>query len=273
MCVGNCKDPFVAYLKAVGYNTIRLPRANIRPLQLLARSGKELVWMGDATDVFVPGAGVQPPPIESDVPAANVSGQQTGEMSIGVGLSILGNVIGAMGGSKLGLDAAYSSAKSAVFEFTDVLSDSVSVARLDQFLGGSDVSPNSVSVGQMLDADDVYIVTGTIKSRTVVVEGRRSGGVAVTVDVPVVQQIVGGNVKVGTAGGASTRLVYEGRVPLVFGFQAVRLYYDAGAYTAIKPLEPGGMAARALAGRDLAPPDDGAERLATESTFATLRLP
>lgn len=269
MCVGNCKDPFVTYLKSFGYNPIRLPRANIRPLQILAQSGKDLTWMGDITDVFVPEQGGQLPAVEADVPAGNISGQRTGEMSIGLGVSLLGNVIGAMGGSKLGLDVAYKNAKSAVFEFTDVLSDAVSVAKLDQFLGGSDVNPNSVTLGKMLEADQIYVVTGTVKSQKFTVEAKKSGGGSVAVDVPVVQQIVGANVKVGGAGAQTSKLTYEGKVPLVFGFQAVQLYFDKGSYTAFKPLEAGTVAARALANVR----EDGADRLVVESTFAPLHMP
>jgi hypothetical protein len=263
MCVGNCKDPFVTYLKSYGYNTIRLPRANIRPLQLLVESKKELTWMGDIADVFVAEPGTALPLIDADAIAGNIAGQRTSEMSIGVGLSILGNVIGAMGGSKLGLDTAYKSAKSAVFEFSDVLSDTVSAAKLDQFLGASDVNPNSVTIGRMLEADQIYVVTSTLKSRKVNVEGKQSSGGSASLDVPVIQQIVGGNVKVSAAGSASGTITYEGPVPLVFGFQAVRLYYENGAYTAFKPLDAGAMSARAL---DHVV-DDGTDLLMTESTF------
>lgn len=266
MCVGNCKDPFVTYLKSYGYNTIRLPRANIRPLQILARKGTELTALGELTDVFVQPAGVTVPPIEADVPAGNISGQRTGDMSIGVGLSILGSVIGAMGGSKLGLDAQYTNAKSAVFEFTGVLSDSVSLAGLDQFLGGSDINPNSVTIGQMLDADEVHVITNTIKASKVVLEGKDDRGATIGVDVPVIQQIVGGSVKVSTAGNAASKVLYEGSVPLVFGFQAVRLFYDKGVYTAFKPLDAGEASVRALDHVQ----DTGADLLMTPSTFVSL---
>lgn len=265
MCVGNCKDPFVTYLKSYGYNTIRVPRTNIRPLQILAESNKELTWMGDLGDVFVAEPGTALPKIDADAIAGNIAGQRTSEMSIGVGLSILGNIIGAMGGSKLGLDAAYQNAKRAAFEFTDVFSDTVSPAQLDQFLGGADVKPNSVTIGQMLDADQIYVVTSTLKSRKVMVEGKQSSGGSLTVDVPVIQQIVGGNVKVSASAGSSGTVTYEGLQPLVFGFQAVRLYYDKGVYTAFKPLEAGTIAARALDHVH----DDGTQLLMTESSFVS----
>jgi hypothetical protein len=59
------------------------------------------------------------------------------------------------------------------------------------------------------------------------------------VQVPEIQGIVGGSVKVSAAGSSASKVVYEGQVPLVFGFQAARLYYEQGRYTAFKPLQSG----------------------------------
>lgn len=269
MCIGECKDPFVTFLKSVGYNTIRLPRAEIRPLQILAMEGRDLTWMGDLAEVFRPEPGTTLPRITLDEQAANIQGKRTGDMNIGVALSIMGTVIGAMGGSNLGLDVQYKAAKSASFEFNDVFSDSVSVAVLDQFLGGSNVDARSIMLGKMLDADRIYVTTRTLKSRKLLVEGRQSHGAAVTVDVPVLQGIVGGKVKVGGTGDKTTKVTYEGPTPLVFGFQAVRLFYEGTRYTALEPLAPGRAAARGL-GDDTDEP--AADPLLVESTFAPLRM-
>ena len=50
-------------------------------------------------------------------------------------------------------------------------------------------------------------------------------GTALEVDVPVVQQVVGANVTVSGGAETASRLTYEGKMPLVFGFQAWRLFY------------------------------------------------
>jgi hypothetical protein len=257
-------DPFVTYLKSFGYNPIRMPRANIRPLQLLAKDGKELSFLGDITDVFTGQATV--PPIADDNTAANISGQRTGELNIGVAVSLLGNVIGALGGSKLGLELAYKNARTAKFEFPEVLEDRVSVAKLDQYLAKSDVNPNSIAIGKMLDADDVYVTTSCIKSRKFSLEASSESGTTVGVDVPVIQQVVGGSVKVAGSSSNNGKVTFEGNTPIVFGFQAVRLYFDRGRYTALKPAVE--VAARALA----AAPPDGAERFVAEGAFAALRM-
>ena len=75
---------------------------------------------------------------------------------------------------------------------------------------------------------------------------KEQGGTEVALSVPEIQEIVGGKVKVAVAGSASSKITYQGSDQLVFGFQAVRLFYDDGRYTAFEPLASGGLAAKAL---------------------------
>jgi hypothetical protein len=147
-----CNDPYLKALRSFGYNVIRLPKADMAPLQLLARNGGALGRIGDLSTVILPRGAVALPAVKRDTPAASLSGQRSGTLSVGVGLSVLGSIIGAMGGSKLGLDLAYKNARSVIFEFQDVLRTASRSASLDQYLSDADVSPFSTHVGQLLDA-------------------------------------------------------------------------------------------------------------------------
>ena len=158
-----CNDAFLTYLKSYGYCVVRLPKTDIRPLQILTRQGSNLQRLGDLETVLGAGSQIPLPPIKENVRAANISGQRTSDMSCGVGLSILASVLGAMGGSKLGIDAKYANAKTAAFEFQEVYEDSAEIARIDQYLCDADVSPFSQHVAQLLEADDIYLTTATIK--------------------------------------------------------------------------------------------------------------
>ena len=142
-----------------------------------------------------------------------------------------------MGGSSLGLETEYQQAKSAVFEFSGVTEDRLEVIDLDQYLGDADINPASVFVSQLLEADQLYVTTAVLKSTTFGFEATQSTGVGLKVNVPVIQQIVGANVGVNTKTEAATKLSYEGKVPLVFAFQAVQIFYDDGRYTAFEPVE------------------------------------
>ena len=160
----SCGDPYIKELRSRGYNVVRLPKADIRPLQLLSKRGDTLDRIGELITVLPPTGPVPLPPVKLDTPVAGLSGQRSGELSLGVGLSVLGSVIGAMGGSKLGLDLSYKNAKSVTFEFTDVLEDRVEIAALDQYLAVADVSPFSSFVGKLLEADQLYVTTAVVKS-------------------------------------------------------------------------------------------------------------
>ncbi len=261
--MGN-SDPFLTYLKSFGYSVVRLPRTDIRPLQLFIRENSRLSRLGDVETILRPGAAVPLPRVKENAAAANVSGERTRDLSLGVGLTILGSVIGAMGGSRLGLDVGYRSAKTIAFEFTDVLEDRVDLADVDQYLTDADIAPFSSHAAELLEADSIHVTTSTIKSRTFIVEAREESGTPVKLSVPDIQQIVGASVNVSIDQKSNAKMVYQGAQPLVFGFQAARLFYEQGRYTAFKPMPPGAGALEAR--RDASRVD----YLVTESPFVRL---
>ena len=53
---------------------------------------------------------------------------------------------------------------------------------------------------------------------------------------------MGGNVAVSGSSDSTTNVAFEGSVPLVFGFQAIRLIYEDGRYTTFKSLPADGGA-------------------------------
>jgi len=241
-----CKDPFLTFLKQSGFSVVRLPRANFTPLQILTRDKTDFTTLGALPSVLN-GAGA-PPQISPNNPAASISGQSTADMKMGFGLSLLSTILGAMSAGTVGLDVQYNRARSVTFRFSEVFVDTVDLTLLDQYLNAADIKPGSKHLSQLLETDDVYVVTATLKARKIAVEGKGQSGTSVALDVPAIQQIVGASVKVGSSSGQGTVITYEGEVPLTFGFQAARLFFDDGRYTAFKPIEPGVAAARSLSG-------------------------
>lgn len=233
-----CNDPSVAHLKQFGYNIIRLPRADFGPLRLLARQGRELESLGEIGSLFAPATGAPLPPITRDAPAADISGQRTSDMKLNLGLDILGTVIGAMGGSRLGLDAKYEGARSIAFSYQDVRVDEVDVILLDQFLSSADVRPSN-TLSRLLEADAVFVTTSVLRSDKISVEAKRRDGGSLELNIPEIRGVVGGTVEVSGAGERGSRLTYTGPVPLSFGFRAVQLFYHNGEFTTFKPVRPG----------------------------------
>jgi hypothetical protein len=262
--MGN-SDPFLTYLKSFGYSVVRLPRTDIRPLQVLVREDTRLTRLGNLETILHPGPQVALPRMTENIAAANISGERTRDLSLGVGLSILGSVIGAMGGSQAGLDVSYQRAKTVAFEFSDVLEDRVDLADIDQYLTNADIAAFSSHAAKLLEADSIYVTTSTIKSRKFIVQASETSGSPIEVKLPEIQKLVGAKVKVAAEGKSNSKIAYEGEQPLVFGFQAARLFYEQGRYTAFKPMAPG---AGAFEARQAA-----ADYLVTDSPFVRLDTP
>lgn len=233
----SCNDPYLKYLKSLGYNVIRLPKADVRPLQLLARHDGDLQRIGELVTILVSRGNRPLPKVIENTRAANVSGQRSGDLSLGLGLSILGNILGAMGGSGLGLETKFQLAKSITFEFQDVLEDRVEIAALDQYLADADVSPFSRHVATLLEADELYVTTATIKSSKLTVAAKGTNGATVDVKVPEIQGVVGANVKVSGKAERASTVTFEGPIPLAFGFQAIQLVYEQGRYVRFESVD------------------------------------
>ena len=181
-------------------------------------------------------------------PGIDIDGKETSKVNAAIGLSILGSFIGALGGGNLGLDAAFSNARTVTFQYTSVMEDAVDVLAVEKFVKAGRIGPHipSGTLEKLLD-DEVYVVTSVLKTKKILVSAQGDGGAAVKVDVPIIQQAVGANLKVDAAGTHESRVAFEGAVPVAFAFQAVQLVFDdSGEFLTTQQLPAGDAAARTL---------------------------
>ena len=247
----NCKDPTLSALKSIGYNVVQLPRVDLHPTQLLVSENKRLKRLGEMSSVFSPGPGAPPlPPIGPDRPGPSIAITKTASMEVGAGLNILGGLISALGGSTLGLSSAFSKARSIEVEYSGTLENGAQIALIDAFLSGATINPFATATKQMLEADLVYVVTSTLKANKLTVKATDQNKNSVGIDVPVLAQAVGGNLKVSGSGAASTTVTFEGTIPLAFAFQAVKLIFDKGVFRSMKLIDGGGVIAEGTAAQD-----------------------
>ncbi len=267
-------DPALTYLKQYGYSVVRLPRADIPPGLLLERDGRDLVDLGALETVFEAGD-TGPPKPKLDEPAAQLSGQIRTTLSVGLGLSLLGQFLRAFGGATAGLESQFQQAKTLAFEFDEVFSDSIEPAGLEQFLAQADVDPRSVNARRLLDEDRVYVVTRTLKAKRFIVEGQKDRKAGVQVNLPAIKDIVGGEVKVAAEGQSKSKISFAGGERLVFGLQAVRLMYEGNRFVAYKSLPPGSAAKRKKGAKSAKTAKPGkvgneAEYLVSEGAFVNI---
>jgi hypothetical protein len=259
--MGN-SDPILTLLKDFSYNVVRLPRTGIRPLQILEKQGNDLVVLGDVADLFIAGNAALPS-VGPDEQATFINGKRTRSLSISVGLSLLGGIIGAMTGSKVKLDVGYKNASALAFEFNDVKMNQINQIQLSRFLTSARIDETVGPPAKLLEADKLYVITSTIKSRKFTAEATRDGGVSVEVDVPLIKSLVSGNVGVKTEGANNSKISYEGDVPLVFGFQAIRMEFERGKFKGFKQVDATSAGLRAVGKKARTEP----EMLETDGPF------
>lgn len=237
-----CNDPFLSMLKAFGYSVVRLPRADLAPLRLLARLGADLQELGRVEALLLPGRHVALPGISRDRPCPALSGQRSASLDAGLGLSVLASLVASLGGSPQAARLVGRRARRVTFTFEAVQEDSVALVEVDQYLGDARVNRGATQLRRLLEADDLYLTTSVVKSPAFTTSVTDESGGTLAVDVPAVGEAAGAAVQV-TAGAAGECAVrFEGRQALGFGFRALRLFFDNGRYSAFRPLEPGEFA-------------------------------
>ena len=194
-------DQSITFLRSYGFSVFRFPRASAQPLELMHREGKDLTRLGMVPDLVTAGDVAAPAVRRDGSPGIDIEGKETSKVNVAIGLSILGSFIGALGGGKLGLDTAFNKARTVTFQYGAVMEDAVDVLALEKFVKAGRISPHipSGTLEKLLD-DEVYVVTSVLKTKKIVVNAQGESGAAVKVDVPVIQQAVGGNLKVDTRG-------------------------------------------------------------------------
>ncbi|MFL6464829.1 MAG: hypothetical protein ACJ73N_10525 [Bryobacteraceae bacterium] len=133
------------------------------------------------------------PQISTDnIAPSGVTGMQSSSLDLKIGLSILGNVLKALTGTSLDVNARFKNTKSVTFEYKDVLEDHIELDELDGFLSASTFKQNLNMVRSAFVASNVFILTSAIKSKSITVKTQGEGGVSGNIEVPVIQNIASG---------------------------------------------------------------------------------
>jgi hypothetical protein len=259
-------DPFLNLLKDISFLPLRLPRADVQPLQLIGIDGKDLTVLGQLTDAMKSGPTSVLPPVQNDVQTASqIQGTRSSTVKLSIGLNLLGGIINALTGQNLDVSAAYQRASTLTFEFDDVTVNSISIILLDKFLNSSDIDPAAKQIQDLMIAGNAGVTTAVAQSKKFIVGAQNDHGADINVDVPVIHNVAGGKLGISTTGDNNNQVVYQGATPITFGVQALRLGFDTiGRITGFTQ-----VAAGAGALRGLEPAATGVPNLLTlQTTFA-----
>ena len=220
--MGICVDKSTRFLADKGYNVVRHPNGEYKPLLLLGRQNDETLALGPL-DLLISRPPGPLPAITADQPAAALNGNSSDKLTISVGLNILGNIISAMGGN-LGAKVNFTKAKKLQFVYSNVLNDSVMPLQVGNYLRDAEVDTGNLVLREyVLGNGELYLITKTAKSSSFTVKFESNSDTAVEVDVPVIQQAVGGNVKVTSVNATNSEITFEGTAKLTFAFQCFQV--------------------------------------------------
>lgn len=212
------------WLKDIGYNPLALPRRDLRPTDVLLKDGGRFATkVGDVTMLVSSDGDL--PEVASDEPTASIGRQVTRHLELSLGLKVLGALLGAGVAGKLGADSAYTRARTLDVTYEDVLQDSLPVIPLQGWLErGHVIAPSAVAL--WLNDDKLACVTAVLRTAKLSVSAKREGGASLDLSLPEISGIVSGEGKVSAETADTTKLTFEGKEPIVFGFQAFQMRYE-----------------------------------------------
>lgn len=234
-----CKDNALTYLNRLGYNVVRLPRADIKPGQVLLQQHGTLQWVGTLQNLIENNA--KPlPPIEANLPAADVNGQSSSELSAEVGTNILGSFLKQFDGD-MNITTAVKSQKSVTFRFTDVLADRIDTGSLSVWFDGEALRTKSALFRLPAEGKGRFmIITEVLKTNKFLVDIVTSAGGSAKIDAEFAKSTSGPNLKVAVAGQSANKitLAFTGTATLGFGFRCTALDIRGGVPT-MENIKPG----------------------------------
>jgi hypothetical protein len=238
--MGICKDRLLTYLNRYGYNVVQVPRAGIEPLDVLGHD-ESLEKLGTISEVWTSTEPVPAP--GAPAPVADLGGQKSDNLDLGLGLKILANALAGMGAA-VGLptlNLAYKRARSLEFKFTNVASVQVHPFAIGKYLaaGVLDVANPFVARYFGNEETDEYIISEVLKSDSVSVTARSQGGADIKLEIPAIQAAVGVNVAVAAGRASAGELIYAGKVDLTFGFKAYQVFFENGKWL-VRGVKPSG---------------------------------
>src|SRR5690348_12607830 len=114
--MGLCSDPAITYLRGFGFNVVRLPRASIKPLDLLGRAGGPLIRVGPLSDVW---KSKKPKPKAAPDRTVDIKAQSSAKLKLSIGIKVLDSILQGLSGVPIGggVGAAFENADSIVLSF------------------------------------------------------------------------------------------------------------------------------------------------------------
>ena len=212
------------WLKPYRFTAVELPRRDVAPGDVVFRSnGAFDQKVGNLPMLFSSATGM--PATTSGEPTGSIARSFEKKVEAGLGLKILGALFGGGASSKLGADLEAKHARSLSVTYEDVTQDSLAVLELQSWLERAEIQ-TSRQATDWLNDDKLAAVTAVLRTAKLSIVATRENGVAIELNVPEIQGIVGADAKVSAQSSDSSKITFTGKEPIAFGFQAFVMIFD-----------------------------------------------
>jgi len=141
---------------------------------------------------------------------------------------VLANALAAFGATMPSLDFAYNRARKVQFSFSNVTSTAVTPFDAGNYMTSGTLKTENPVVQHYFTGEDTqaFLIIDVLKSDSITITATDDHGVAVGVDVPAIQGMVGANIGVKASGSGNSTVTYSGTQPLTFGFIVDEIEFD-----------------------------------------------
>jgi len=219
-----CKDDSLTYLNHLGYNVISLPRENVEPLLIIGGKKKKLEILGPLSHFVEEPASV--PPIKYDQTTGKITSKRTSKLDSRMGLELMNKYLSAMGAASGKLNAGYEKAVQIEIVFENVLSDSVFITAIDDYLSSAKPKTKTLLMDCINEEGEAHIITETIKSNSFGVIAYNSSQQVLDLDVKGIQNLLGGTGGINVSKDETAKVSYQGNKFLKFGFKAASFWVE-----------------------------------------------
>ena len=229
-------DPVVEYLRSTfGANVVRIPRASLRPPEVVAARNGETKTMGQLADIVTgPSRFALAPGDLHEEPAPPVLARRTSSIGLDLGLDILGGLLQGFGVGKIGLGTAFKATSTISFNFHDVRRVYLETNRLGRLLQGYAVDRANPAVRPYFEPQAPWrllVIDSVLTSPGFTVTASSSRGESAHVDMPTFQQLLSHvSAKVSLESSAESQLSFTGEQRLTFAFTCLEVTLDADAW-------------------------------------------
>lgn len=222
-----CKDPAIDYLNELGYNTIRLPREGITPLTILLRNPKTSVSSIYGSVIEIITSNTLPlPKVFENLQAANISGLKTNKLELKFGISILNDVLSALGSKSAGIESIFEKTSKIEFEYENVQYDTVMPASVTKFLKQVQPSIDEDLIPQFNEQGKAYIIIDVLKSNSFSINSYQEREHGVSINIDALKNVIGLDSQVSIEKTGETKISFHGSKLLGFGFKACPIWIE-----------------------------------------------